>query len=119
MAGRKTTIIIIDDEEDLCFLLSRMLSSQGFQVITSFTLNEGMKAVENATPDWVILDNNLPDGLGWEQSSRILAMSPSVQLINISANPDSTKHVTDRRVHHLIKPIDASSIMKVIQEHAG
>jgi DNA-binding response OmpR family regulator len=112
-----TLIIIIDDEEDLCFLLSKMLRAQGFEVESYPTLAAGMKAIEANPPDWVILDNNLPDGLGWKQSEHILKTSDHLQLINISANPDSERVSGNPRVHYLIKPIDATSIVEVMQSN--
>ena len=44
-----------------------------------------MRILKEEKPDVIILDNNLPDGLGWEQTEYILANYPLAQLNLISA----------------------------------
>src|SRR4051812_25766837 len=118
MNADKTKIIIIDDEQDLCFLLSSMLRTQGFEVNSYFTLRTGLAGIESLKPDWVIIDNNLPDGLGWEHTNAIKDSVPGINIINISANPDSARAGHEPHVHYLIKPIDVSSIVKLIRQPA-
>ena len=110
-------IVIIDDEPDLCFLLSTMLISQGYSVSYFHTLHTGLAAIADIKPEWVIIDNNLPDGLGWEQTGEILKVNENIHIIKISANPDSPR--TDNRfnIHYLIKPIKVQSIVELINEH--
>jgi DNA-binding NtrC family response regulator len=119
MPSEKISIIIIDDEEDLCFLLGRMLNAHGFDVNSYYTLKSGLRGIATHQPDWVILDNNLPDGLGWEHTADILQTVPHLSLINISANPDSDRNIEHDRVHYLIKPINADSIVKLIRDHTS
>ncbi len=114
----KTKIIIIDDEQDLCFLLSSMLRTQGFEVSSYYTLKSGLSGIDSQKPDWVIIDNNLPDGLGWEHTPEIRDSVPGVKIINISANPDSARAHNDPQVHYLIKPIDVNSIVRLIRQPA-
>lgn len=116
MNAKKISITIIDDEEDLCFLLSGMLRSQGFDVSSYYTLKTGLEAVKRDQPDWVIIDNNLPDGLGWEHVKEIIDAVPHVHIIKISANPDSFRDKHREFVHYLIKPIDVNSIIRLIGE---
>jgi len=57
------TVLIIDDEEDLCALLKTVLVRENFSVDCSYTLaNAGMKLLN--PPDVILLDINLPDGSG-------------------------------------------------------
>lgn len=112
---KKTRIVIIDDEKDLCFLLSRMLVAQGFEVNYFLTLKSGMEGIKQVLPDWVIVDNNLPDGLGWEKVNEMIDTVPNVHIIKISANPDSYRARHREFVHYLIKPINVNSIVGIIQ----
>jgi DNA-binding response OmpR family regulator len=57
------TILIIDDEEDLCRLLIIALRKEKFHAVSCHTLAEArIKLLEH--PSIVLLDNNLPDGSG-------------------------------------------------------
>jgi DNA-binding response OmpR family regulator len=116
MASAKTRIAIVDDEQDLCFLLASMLRAQGFDVDAYYTLKAGLTGISKLKPDWVILDNNLPDGLGWEHNTKILESAPGVHIINISANPDSHRGHNGPGIHYLIKPINVASIVELINK---
>lgn len=104
-------MLIIDDEVDFCLLMQFYLSKKNCDVSISHTLQEGLVIIENKTPDIVILDNNLPDGLGWPAAKNILASRPNVQLFLISANkPTNKADITDSHFHVVEKPISISQI---------
>jgi DNA-binding response OmpR family regulator len=115
VAYTQPKIVIIDDERDLCYLLSAMLSVHGFEIHSCYTLKDGLEALQRLRPDWVIMDNDLPDGRGWDEASNILQKYPSTNLINISANPDSERSLDDSRLHYLIKPLKVNSIVRLLK----
>ena len=79
------TILIIDDERDFCLLLKGYFTSKKYDVRLSYTIEDGMKALEEIKPDYLFLDNNLPDGLGWGKAEYILSNYPNTQLNLMSA----------------------------------
>ncbi len=117
-APHKPSIVIIDDEVDLCFLLSSMLKAQGYNTTSFYTLQSGLEGIKALQPEWVVIDNNLPDGLGWERVNDIIDTVPQVNIIKISANPDSYRARHREFVHYLIKPINANSIIALIHKTA-
>jgi len=84
-ATKPQRVLIIDDEEDLCLLIKAHLSRKNFEVYTSFTLKQGLQQVEKINPDILFLDNNLPDGVGWESAKKILGKHPKIKVHLISA----------------------------------
>ncbi len=116
MISEAIKILIIDDEQDLCFLLSSMLISQGYSVTYFHNLKTGLEAIRSTLPDWIIIDNNLPDGLGWEKSDEILKINELANIIKISANPDSPRNDNRYNIHYLIKPIKVQSIVELINK---
>lgn len=115
MSAGDKNILIIDDEEDLCYLLANLLRAQGFVVKTEFTLAGGYAAIRRQPFDWVILDNDLPDGQGWEKLEELRAMAPHSSFILISANPDAIPSKLLEKVHYLMKPIHVNSIISLIR----
>jgi DNA-binding response OmpR family regulator len=115
MSAGSKTVLIIDDEEDLCYLLANLLRAQGFVVQTEFTLAAGLAAIRRQPSDWVILDNDLPDGQGWEKLEEFRAMAPHSGFIMISANPDAILSELLEKVHYLMKPIHVNSIISLIR----
>ncbi len=60
-------VLIIDDEEDLCHLMKSFFVPLGYEVQAAYTLSDGLDLVRSMLPDFIFIDNNLPDGLGWEK----------------------------------------------------
>ena len=60
------TVLIIDDEVDLCLAIRKYLNKRGYMVYISHSLDDGMKKLATLKPDMLLLDNQLPDGLGWK-----------------------------------------------------
>lgn len=78
-------ILIVDDEEDICYFLSRSLSKRGFITDTSYSLSQAEKQLEVSTPDILLLDNHLPDGKGLTLS-KINQKYPALKVIMITAH---------------------------------
>jgi DNA-binding response OmpR family regulator len=79
------SVLIIDDETDFCLLLKNFLVRKNYEVYLSHTLTEGMKMLEDLNPDILFLDNNLPDGLGWEKTEYIVEKHAHTRINLISA----------------------------------
>jgi two-component system, OmpR family, response regulator len=87
----KKKVLIIDDEEDACLLLKQYFAKKNFEVTCAFTLKEGLQKIRTEKPDLVFLDNNLPDGLGWEVSACLLQENPNLEIHLISAYNNSMR----------------------------
>ncbi len=61
----KKKVLVIDDELDLCALIRLVFMRENFVVDCAYNLKEASTKLP-AHPDIVLLDNNLPDGLGIE-----------------------------------------------------
>ena len=83
MIGKK--VLIIDDEADLGFLMTEFFRKKGCKIFVASTLTSGLKILQTEEADLVFMDNNLPDGLGWNQAAFISSHYPKTQLILISA----------------------------------
>jgi len=78
-------VLIIDDEIDLCLLLKGYFLRKGSEVYLSHTLEEGISFLKSLQPDIVFLDNNLPDGVGWNAAPQLAMEHPDLFIILISA----------------------------------
>jgi DNA-binding response OmpR family regulator len=79
-------ILIIDDEADIRFLLKRALSSHKYTVSEAENLKSGLEVFNQTRPDIVVLDVNLPDGIGTYYARKF--KSPDNIVIFISADHD-------------------------------
>lgn len=79
-------VLIVDDELDICYLLSGMLKQRNF--LTGFvnTLSDAAIALQNDVPTILFLDNHLPDGFGLDFIPYIKKNYPDVKVIMITAH---------------------------------
>jgi DNA-binding response OmpR family regulator len=100
----KSKILIVDDEVDFCLLLKAYLVKKGYEVFVANTLDEGMDTIRRNQPDIVFLDNNLPDGLGWEKAIEIRREFPNIKLNLLSAFETASNNFDSIPIWE--KPID-------------
>ncbi|MFO8073962.1 MAG: response regulator [Polyangia bacterium] len=67
--GRK--ILVVDDEDDIRLLISRVLMEKGHQVVTAGRGLEAIQKVQTESPDMIILDAMLPEVHGFDICKKI------------------------------------------------
>jgi|SRR6476469_469635 DNA-binding response OmpR family regulator len=78
-------VLIVDDEVDLCMLIKNYLTRKNYEVHTAHTLSDGFMKLKSLSPDVLLLDNNLPDGMGWKEAENIHRQYPNVNITLLSA----------------------------------
>jgi len=109
-------ILIIDDEEDLCWLLSNALTGKGYNVSTANTISDGMVHL-NETPDLILLDLKLPDGDGMDILPKMKRITPETIVVIISAYGSEKRRqdANNKGVHSFIdKPLSEEKILEAI-----
>lgn len=102
--NNQAKVLIIDDEVDLCNILKVYLEKKNYKVFIANNVNEGFIYLKSEKPDILFLDNNLPDGTGWEMANDIVKENPYLRLFLISA-------------FHPVKPnIDDMTHVKIIEK---
>jgi DNA-binding response OmpR family regulator len=59
-------ILIVDDEKDIVETLAFMLKQKGFETITAYDGEEGLKLAKEENPDLIILDVMMPKINGYK-----------------------------------------------------
>jgi two-component system KDP operon response regulator KdpE len=80
----RTKILIIEDEQDLVFLLHQKLEGEGYEVVSARDGVYGIEIVQQQRPDLVLLDIMMPRMNGWEACRRIRELS-DVPIIMLTA----------------------------------
>ena len=79
-------VLIVDDELDICYLLSGMLKQRNFQTGFVNSISEAATALQTNAPSLLFLDNHLPDGFGLEFIPFVKKNYPEVKIIMITAH---------------------------------
>jgi two-component system NtrC family response regulator len=86
---KMATVLIIDDDPDFCYVLSRLVRSMGHEAVVCHSLAEGAEAVKMQELDAVFLDVHLPDGNGLSLLPTIYSEPSQPQVIIITGAGDA------------------------------
>lgn len=117
---RKEKILIVDDEIEICLLLSSFLKSKGYETEIANSVQEGNQKLAEYAPNVAILDVNLPDGLGFDLIPQIRE-NPEAKVIIISAR-DGKEEQRLSKIHavdeYLLKPFKRKDVLRYIEKFA-
>ncbi|MEO6670869.1 MAG: response regulator [Ferruginibacter sp.] len=109
--------LIIDDETDICYLLSTLLKQKNLQADYVNTLSDAAMALKKETPEIIFLDNHLPDGLGMNFIEYIKLHYPSAKIIMITAHDtdaDRKQALEEGADYFIGKPFTRDIVYKAV-----
>jgi two-component system OmpR family response regulator len=112
--------LVIDDESDICYLLSGILKQKNIQVVTAGTLAEAEQMLRSTNVEfyYIFMDNHLPDGFGIDHIKHIKSEHPDTRIIIITAHDskeERQKAKSDGADFFISKPFSRESIYKTIE----
>ncbi|QFG53474.1 sigma-54-dependent Fis family transcriptional regulator [Chryseobacterium sp.] len=110
-------ILIIDDEEKLRSLLTRIITLEGFEVLQAWDCKSGLKKLAQDDIDVVLCDVRLPDGSGVELAKTIKGTYSSIEIILLTAFgniPDGVQAIKNGAFDYIIKGDDNSRIIPLL-----
>lgn len=122
MANR---ILIIDDDMDMCALLSRFLQRKGFETDTAYTGNSGIAKFKEHQFDIVLCDFRLGDKEGYDVLREIKSVKPTATVIIITGYSDiktAVDIIKQGAFDYITKPLIPDEVLNVIkksQEQSG
>lgn len=114
---QKLSVLIIEDEKNICDFVAKTLRSGDYKVITAQTGKEGLAIMTSALPDLVLLDLGLPDmdGIDIIKQTR---MWSSLPIIVISARIQEKEKVAALDAgadDYITKPFGTDELMARIR----
>ena len=116
-------IMVVDDEDDLIFLLKTLLDHMGFKVSGFVDPLLALQDFKAGTYDLAILDIRLPGLDGFELCERLKRIDHSLKVCFFTAsefypkNSKAEQHSALINEHHIIrKPISNEDLLKQVQE---
>jgi two-component system, OmpR family, response regulator RegX3 len=101
-----TTVLIVDDEQDMRNLIEMMLNNSKIETFTAASGTEAYDIIMREKIDLVLLDVMMPheDGFVVCQSIRVMSNVPIIFLTARDANEDKVKGLTLGGDDYLVKP---------------
>ncbi|MET0463481.1 MAG: sigma-54 dependent transcriptional regulator [Chitinophagaceae bacterium] len=112
-------VLIIDDEEQLRKLLSRIISLEGFTVSETGSLKDGLALLHRQAVDVILCDVRLPDGNGVDFVKSVKASFPSVEVILLTAYgniADGVKAIKNGAFDYITKGDDNDRIIPLLHQ---
>jgi DNA-binding response OmpR family regulator len=109
---RNKKLLIIDDEMDACLLMARIFRTKFKCIDCAYSLTEALEKARLTPPDVILMDNNLPDGLGIEHIGdfRRLQNGHPMEVVMTSALDIRIEALAAGADYFIAKPISASDL---------
>ncbi len=118
---KTTKVLVIDDEPLVRRSTHRLLTDEGYEVLTAETAAEGAHLFEANRPHVVILDVKLPDGSGLDVLQNLRRIDPGVQVVMITAFGETQTAVRAMKLgatDFLKKPYDLEEMRHAVRNAA-
>ncbi len=122
----KATLLVVEDEENVSFVIVAALRLAGFEAVAVPNGREALSAVEEGpTPDLVVLDVMLPDLDGFEICRRLQVVVPKLPVMFLTARDgvgDRIRGLTLGGDDYLPKPFSVEELVarvRVILRRSG
>ncbi len=110
-------VLIVDDEESICWGLQRLLTETGHKVSVAASAEQAFESVVRQPPDLIVLDVRLPGMDGLSAMQRLTHLAGPIPIVVITAFGNLEVAVTALRngaVDYLTKPFDLEQAATVI-----
>ena len=119
--GAGNRVLLVDDEEPVRRIASRILARHGYEVVAPATPEEALAAMSEAAGgafDLLVTDIVMPDVSGLDLAQRARAVQPGLKVLYMSGYSDRAGEVAGKAVF-LPKPFDEQALLGKVREALG
>jgi DNA-binding NtrC family response regulator len=114
----KFSCLIVEDDSAFAGMAADVVRGVSGRATICKTLSEAQQVISNKAFDLVLLDNNLPDGKGYNFYDRLQRQNPDAPVIMITGAPDLGEAVSLTRnglFEYLTKPVSVDALVASLQ----
>jgi CheY-like chemotaxis protein len=113
-------ILVVDDTPAIRYVLSRMLSKMGHEVIEAEDGRDGLNKALEITPDVIFSDISMPNVNGHELARQVrqcpcLRKTRMVALTGFGQDADRRDALASGFDDHVVKPVDVNVVRRILQ----
>lgn len=118
----KKTILLIEDEADLCDILQDELVQAGYKVVVARNGEHGLERLHEIDPDLILCDRAMPRMSGYDLLERIRGVYPQyaeIPFIFLTALSDVRDREAVEHLHptaYLGKPVDFEELRTQVEK---
>jgi signal transduction histidine kinase/CheY-like chemotaxis protein len=123
-AGRRISILLVDDDVSHLDIAGRLLRSLGFDIFIAPDAATGLDLTARCRPDLAMLDISMPGMTGWQMAQELRAMpnQQHLKIVFVSANAHDYVYTGDGDRPHdafVMKPVDVHTLLDRVGELLG
>jgi DNA-binding response OmpR family regulator len=106
-------VLVVEDDQPLVRIMTKSLETSGFEVLTAFDGEEGLRAARDDRPDAIVLDLQLPRVNGVDVCKRLRSEGNAVPIIMLTARsavPDRISGLDAGADDYLVKPFSLGEL---------
>jgi CheY-like chemotaxis protein len=116
-----TRVLLVEDSEDVLYLLRLQLEWMGYVVETATNANTALDRAAEVRPDVIVSDLRMPGIDGFEFIRKVRSIGnlmsvPAIALTGASLGTDIQQALASGFTAHLTKPVDAADLAKKIEQ---
>ena len=111
-------LLVIDDEEAICWGLAELGKRLGWDVATAATAEQGLELAGRKRPDLVLLDVRLPGMDGLAALPKLREVAPTAQVAVMTAHGDlgtAVEAVRSGALDYVAKPFELAQIERLLE----
>jgi PAS domain S-box-containing protein len=117
--GAALRLLLVDDSVDAATLLAMVLEADGYDVRVAHEARQALEVAAQFEPEIVLLDLGLPgmDGFQLAREMRKQATTANALLVAVTGYGQAADRLRSQEAgfdHHLVKPVSADEIQRVI-----
>jgi DNA-binding response OmpR family regulator len=106
-------VLVVEDDQPLVRIMTKSLESNGFEVMSAFDGEDGLRAARDDRPDAIVLDLQLPRLNGVDLCRRLRSEGNSVPILMLTARstvPDRIGGLDAGADDYLVKPFSLGEL---------
>ena len=112
-------ILVVDDDKNICELLSLYLKNDGYDVVFAYDGSEAVTKAKEENPNLIILDVMMPVINGWE-ACKLIRQFTNVPIIMLTALDSLENKVQGLNIgadDYIVKPFEPVEVVARINAH--
>jgi len=113
------TVLVVDDQKNMCWILSKVLSDAGFSVKTANTAEEARFIADKGGISAAIIDFRLPDGNGLDLFLDLRSQDRNIPCVLITSYGSSELQEKALKLGfdaYFDKPVDNHALIAIIKK---
>ncbi len=119
----KKTILIVEDDEDLCGIYKEILELYGFDIQIAKNGLEGVEKFKETKQSLVIMDADMPVLDGYKAFKQIKEIDNNAQVIIVTgfadSEPRSIEAIKEGLIKIISKPIGVNDLLDLVKKYTN